>query len=488
MAVRVTGGNQPGPASDQHSVTLQLANDPASEPAPAATPRHGGLRPLLWRLHFLGGFLAAPVVLSLAVTGILFAWNPQIQTALHRDALTATAPGPDRPLSELVAAARETHPGWVVATVVPAAEGAEQTTAVTLSPPGATGAEFGPAPGAVTAYVDPASARVTGEITEEQRPGEWLRSLHSSWRLGPIAEPVTELAASWVLVSLLTGMYLWWPRTRRGLQRALRPRLHRPGRGRWRWMHSSIGMVLLVPLLALIGSGLSWTTYAGAWIDLTRAQLDSATPAVSTSVASTGGAAVQEHHAGHGTGGGAAVDVAAGIDRVAAAATRAGLAGPVAITPASDGEAWTVARQDSRWPVELTTVAVDPTTGAIVDRVSWMDYPLLAKATTLGIAFHEATLFGLANQIGLTALAIGLIVLIVAGYRMWWLRRPAGGLGAPPRLGPLLRRAPITLLIGFVLLLILLPTLGVALLLFLTLEYVVGAVRGRTRAAATQRR
>ncbi|MGH3982506.1 MAG: PepSY-associated TM helix domain-containing protein [Pseudonocardiaceae bacterium] len=466
-------------------MTLQLDNDPASEPAPAAaaTPRRGALRPLLWRLHFLGGFLAAPVVLSLAVTGILFAWNPQIESALHRDTLTATAPGPDRPLSELVAAARETHPGWAVATVVPAAEGAGQTTAVTLNPPGAPGAEFGPAPGAVTAYVDPASARVTGEITEEQRPGEWLRSLHSSWRLGPIAEPVTELAASWVLVSLLTGMYLWWPRTRRGLQRALRPGLHRPGRGRWRWMHSSIGMVLLVPLLALIGSGLSWTTYAGAWIDLARTQLDSATPAVSTIVESAGGAPVHEHHAGHDTGGGAAVDVTAGIDRVAAAATRSGLTGPVAITPASaEGEAWTVARQDSRWPVELTTMAVDPATGAIVDRVSWVDYPLLAKATTLGIAFHEAQLFGLANQIGLTALATGLIMLIVAGYRMWWLRRPAGGLGAPPRLGLLLRRAPVTLLIAFGVLLILLPTLGVAFLLFLTLEYIVRAVRDRSAA------
>ncbi|MGH3882149.1 MAG: PepSY-associated TM helix domain-containing protein [Pseudonocardiaceae bacterium] len=460
-------------------MTLALENDPPAEPQ-EAVPDRGGLRPLLWRLHFLGGFLAAPVVVSLALTGILFAWNPQIETALHRDALTATAPGLDRPLREQVAAARETHPEWTVVTVVPAAAGGKQTTAVTLSPPGAAGAEFGHAPGTVTAYVDPASARVTGQIAEQQRPGEWLRSLHSSWRLGPVAEPVTELAASWVLVSLLTGVYLWWPRTRRGLQRALRPRLHRPGRGRWRWVHSSIGMVLLVPMLALIGSGLSWTSYAGAWIDVARAQLDSATPAVSTGLGSSGSAPAHEHHAGHDAAGGPAVDAAAGIDQVATAATRAGLGGPVAITPATaGGEAWTVARQDSRWPVELTTVAVDPASGAVADRVSWADYPLLAKATTLGIAFHQAELFGLANQIGLTAMAAGLIVLVLAGYRMWWLRRPAGGLGAPPPLGPLLRRAPITVLIGFGLLLVLLPTLGVAFVVLLVLERIVRAVRGR---------
>ncbi len=71
-----------------------------------------GLRPLLWRLHFLGGFLAAPVVLSLALTGILFAWNPQIEAVLHREALTAVAAGPDRTLGEQVTAARETRPAW----------------------------------------------------------------------------------------------------------------------------------------------------------------------------------------------------------------------------------------------------------------------------------------------------------------------------------------------------------------------------------------
>lgn len=465
-------------------MTLQLDDGGAPAVPPPAPPRPG-LRPLLWRLHFLGGFLAAPVVLSLALTGILFAWNPQIEVVLHKDALTAVAAGPDRPLGEQVTAARQTRPDWSVTTVVPAADatdGGEQTTAVTLSPPGSAVGEFGPDPGSVTVYVDPASALVTGEITEARRPGEWLRSLHSSWRLGPIAEPLTELAASWVLVSLLTGVYLWWPRTRSALRRAWRPRSHRPGRGRWRWLHSSIGMVLLVPLLALIGSGLSWTTYAGAWIDGARAQFGSTTPEVSTSLGGPGASAGHDDHTGHAgsaAGDNRMIDISSDVDGVATTAAQAGLSGPVAITPpAGPGEAWTVARQDSRWPVEPTTVAIDPATGAVLDRVSWADYPLLAKATTLGIAFHQAELFGLANQIGLTALTTGLIVLILAGYRMWWLRRPAGGLGAPPPVGSLLRSAPVSVLLGLGLLLVLLPTLGVAFVLVLVLEQVMRAVRG----------
>lgn len=462
--------------------TVTVTADPDPDPAPgpgqpegAPPQRERPLRPVLWRLHFLGGFLAAPVVLSLALTGVLFAWNPQIEAVLHTDALTAVAAGQPQPLSEQVAAAGSEHPGWTLMAVTPAAEPGA-TTGVTLAPEGAGGAESEPVDGATTVYVDPASATVTGQIVETSRPSEWLRTLHSSWHLGPMAEPLTELAASWVLVSLLTGLYLWWPRGKRGWARLLRPRWRAGGRRAWRDVHTTLGVGIFVLLLGMVGTGLTWTNYAGAWLDAVRAGLSSGTPAVSTGLAaeSTG------HHVAAPQGGDAG-----GIDTVAASAARAGLSGPLEITPAGQaGSAWTVATVDDRWPVELTTVAVDPGSGQVVDRVGWADYPLLAKATTLGIDFHQATLFGLANQILLTAMAIALVGLIVAGYRMWWRRRPAGGLGAPPRVGPLLRTVPVPLLVGFAVLMVALPTLGVSFLVYLAVERVVRSVRCPARSGA----
>lgn len=458
-----------------------------------------GLRPLLWRLHFLGGFLAAPVVLSLAVTGILFAWNPQIEAALHRDALTAVADGPTRALSEQVRAAQATHPGYEVTAVVPAAPAAdegEQTTAVTLSPPDPDTDGFGQNVGVTTLYVDPGSATVTGQIVEANRPDEWIRNLHSNWRVGQESwlEPLSETAASWVLVSLLTGLYLWWPRNRRALARTFRFR--RPGRLRARSIHTTLGVGIFAALLLMVGTGLTWTTYAGAWIDLAKSQLQSDTPSVSTqlggtSAASAASAGEQHHRAGQrpdsgsGTAPVATPTPAAGIDRVAATASAAGLTGVLALEPPDKpGQAWTASVEDSRWPIDATTIAVDPNSGQALDRVGWGDYPLLAKATTLGIAFHQAELFGLANQIGLAVVAVALIVLILAGYRMWWLRRPAGGLGVPPRAGPLLRTAPVPLLLGFGALTVLLPTLGVSFLIYLAVERLTRAVRapaGATR-------
>lgn len=462
------------------------------EPSAHRAKRRAALQPLLWRLHFLSGFLAAPVVLSLALTGILYAWNPQIEAALHSQALTPVADGPARSLAEQVSAARAEHPGWDVTTVVPAA-GGQDTTAVTLNPPGAGSAGFGHVPGAETVYVDPASAAVTGAITEAQRPDEWLRTLHSSWHLGSVAEPVTELAASWLLVSLLTGLVLWWPRTRRALSRAVQFR--RPGRMRWRSVHTLLGVSLLAAMLVMVGTGLTWTNYAGSWIDVARTQLQATTPAVSTQLAAAGSTAAgptgagsegHESHAGPGqdsSARAAEIDPTADIDTVALAARDADVTGQVTLTPpGGPGQAWTVSTIDSQWPIERSSVAVDPATGQVTDRVDWSDYPLLAKATTVGIAFHQAELFGLANQIGLTLLAVALIVLIIAGYRMWWLRRPAGGLGVPPRVGPLLRTVPLPLLLGFGVLMVLLPTLGVSFLIYLAVERLTRSLRQPTEA------
>jgi uncharacterized iron-regulated membrane protein len=452
--------------------------------------RQARLRPILWRLHFLGGFLAAPIALWLAVTGILFVWNPQVNDWLFGDEMTATVrEGSDpQPLSAQLDAVMAAYPGSELISVDPAADpGSGDTTAVYMKPEGAMASGFDPAPGAFTAYVDPVSAEVTGHVDKARTPDEWLRNLHSNFRLGTRIGTLTELAASWVIVALITGLYLWWPRTRRALSRALRPDLsglRTGGRRPWRNLHSSVGVVAFVVLATIVATGLTWTEYAGRWVDVAKDALDVEAPTLDTSLqgtaAGTGGG-----HAEHGAGGtgSAAADLMV-IDRVIASAENAGLSPPLTVTPASEpGTAWTVEELDDRWPLDQTQVAVNPSSGVVVDRLEFSDQPLLDKATTIGIGFHEGSLFGLFNQFLLTVLALGVIVLLIAGYMTWWRRRPAGAFGAPPKMGSILRTVPIPLLIGFVVLMVLLPTLGVAFVAYLALERIVRVVKLRRRPA-----
>jgi uncharacterized iron-regulated membrane protein len=444
--------------------------------------RVGPLRPILWRLHFLGGFLAAPVALWLALTGIAIAWAPQIEDAVFGDESAATVDdGSPVSLESQVDAALAVYPDSRVTGVEPSS-GPGETTGVKLAPADAAPGEFGAFGGGFTAYVDPVSGDVTGRVDDDERPLEWLRGWHSNFHLGTTAGTLTELAASWVLVSLVTGLYLWWPRSKAALRRTFRVDLKGLGRGGgrrpWRNLHSTLGVVLFVALTALVVTGLTWTEYAGDWVDRAKDQLSVESPSLQTELAGADEAAAGDDGGAHHGGGGEAAPPDLGdLDRVAGVADDAGLDHPYTISPAPDGQAWRVAEADTLWPIEETTIAVDPSSGDVVDQLEFSDNATVDQLTSLGIGFHQAELFGLANQVLLTIVAVAMIGLIVSGYVTWWRRRPSGALAVPPRAGPLLRTVPIALLVGFGVLLVLLPTLGVSFVAYLVLERIVRAVR-----------
>ena len=143
------------------------------------------LRPIMWRLHFVGGFLAGPVVLSLAITGILFAWSPQIDGLRFGDAIKPSSGQVRVPLADQVRAAQAKHPDWGVHSVIPghAVPGSNDlNTAVVMDPPGGEDGFSAPAD-AVDVYVDQA----TGKVDRRGHGDEQLRHAASG--------PALQLAA-----------------------------------------------------------------------------------------------------------------------------------------------------------------------------------------------------------------------------------------------------------------------------------------------------
>ena len=55
----------------------------------------------------------------------------------------------------------------------------------------------------------------------------------------------------------------------------------------------------------------------------------------------------------------------------------------------------------------------------------------MAKLTRWGVDFHMGILLGLPNQLLLIGFGVGLCLMIVIGYRLWWIRRPAGPSASP---------------------------------------------------------
>ncbi|MDR7327765.1 MULTISPECIES: PepSY-associated TM helix domain-containing protein [Catenuloplanes] len=466
------------------SVTPEVAAPaPAAAPVPRRVNGGSALGALLLRVHFYAGLMIAPFLVVAAVTGLLFVATPTLDRLLYaQELLVDDASGATVPVSQQLAAARAAHPEGTITGV--RVKGGEWTTHVDFAVP-----ELAAAEKVHTVYVDPYTGAVTGQLTTQfgwTPPQAWLDVLHRDLHLGAAGNLYSELAASWLWVIALGGIVLWW-RRRRTVRGLLAPELSaRRGVRRTRGWHGAVGAWLLVGLLGLSATGLTWSNYAGAHFGLLIDQIRGGTPSVSTALTGAPGAAAGGHHGG-GTAPATGADPA-GIDTALTVARDNGLDGPVSIVPPADANtAWKVSQTDTQVPERLDSVAVDTTTGTVTDRVDFADWPFTAKLTNWGINAHMGLLFGAVNQIVLAALAIGLLCVIVWGYRMWWQRRPTRDgrralVGAAPARVDW-RAVPARAVVAGILAVFAvgwaLPLFGIPLAAFVVIDAIVATVRDR---------
>ncbi|GAA1536119.1 PepSY domain-containing protein [Dactylosporangium maewongense] len=478
---------------------MSVATDvspPTEEPAAAPIARTGGqpartwsVVPLLTRLHFYAGILVAPLLVIAALTGLLFVFTPQLDSIVYDKELHAARVGPGlpKPLSEQVAAAIAAHPTGTFSTVIPASAPDATTKVVFMVP------ELGEKQ--ETVYVDPYTGEIRGQLVTwwgSTPLTTWLDDFHRHLHLDDIGVLYSETAASWLWVVALGGLILWCNRQWRIRGEKRRSRVEATllydtaaakGVRRTRGMHAATGVWLVVGLLFLSATGLTWSDYAGANFKLALDSLNANRPELVTTgaTAATGGG----HHSGGGT---AAAGDPAQVDTVLHIARTNGITGPIEIgAPAEDGAAWTVVQNDNVWPVHFDKIAVDPVAGTVLHRTDYADWPFLAKLSALGIQAHMGYLFGLANQLLLAALAIGLLCVIFWGYRMWWQRRPTRGerrapVGAPPARGAWRKLRVPLLIVGILVTAAIgwaLPAFGVTLVAFLLFDAVAGLIRRR---------
>ncbi|GLY47699.1 PepSY domain-containing protein [Lentzea sp. NBRC 102530] len=458
------------------------------------TPRAGQISvvPLLRRLHFYAGVLIGPFLVVAAVTGMLYAFAPQIDDVLYDDKLWVEPAGTARPVSDQVAAAQAALPEGTV-TAVQLFDDPEATTRVVFAAPGLA-EEY-----SKTVYVDPYTAEVKGELTTwaGATPAvTWLDQFHRDLQLGAVGNLYSELAASWLWVLAVVGLVLWLQRRRTAQRRVRAVLLPEKGakgvRGSRSW-HASLGVWALVGALFLSATGLTWSNYAGENFSAVLTALNAKAPALDTALPGSAPAATSEHAQHDGSAGTSGPVDARTFDTVLAAGRGAGLDGPLELTPATaPGTAWSVAQTDQLWPVRQDKAAVDPATGTVTARADFADRPFLAQLSTLGVLAHMGLLFGLANQIALLLLAATILTLIFFGYRMWWQRRPTRAdrtapFGTAPRRGGW-QQLPLWFVIPAPLVLIALgiamPLLGISLVAFLVLDGIIGFVKSRKEVSA----
>jgi len=401
----------------------------------------------LWRWHFHAGLFCIPFVIVLALTGSIYLFKPQIDAFADRNVDSLQVTGRRASGEAQINAALASLPGSKLFVYEIPREPDDAVRVHVYSPDG-TGR---------IVYVHPESLAILKTVAHTHRFTEIVRTIHGELLAGRTGSILVELAASWAIVMLITGVYLWWPRESRGAAGVFYPRLREGRRVFWRDLHAVCGMWISAFAMFLLITALPWTTVWGAGLKEVR---DFASPPVKQDWSLSRSDEHAEHQRAASA---AAIASPLSLDEIVAHVAPLNLEPPVRVyLPNERMPYWRVRAETQNRPL-VRELELDANSGAVLSDQGFDGKPMLDRVIGVGIAAHEGQLFGIANQLLGLATALGLIAVCVSAVVMWWRRRPDGALGVPAaRVEGFTIRAPLMALIVFVA--VLLPVLGASLL------------------------
>ncbi len=417
----------------------------------------------VWRWHFIAGLLVMPFLVMMAITGGLYLFKDEITHIVYRKMIDV----PVRqalyaPASLSIRNTQKALGGAVLQFSPPQAPGLSERMIVRV-----------PSGAALTAYADPYSGRFLG-ATSYGGVMQTIRKIHSLQRFGFWASCLIEIAAGWAIILVGTGVYMWWPRGRKGGVVSVRGKPSQ--RVFWRDVHAVAGATIGVVIVFLAATGMPWSLFWGVkvqtWVG--RHQLYApAAPAYTQREemlamnAAPGPVKPSE----------AADDVAAempwtlekagvpqskppamaampgmpgmeampdmpnmpnmavmkpiGIDTALDQFHRMGLTGDFGIVLPIGPKGAYVANFRPLRVEDTRTLYLDQYTGKVLGDVRYADWYAGGKTIEWGTGVHMGREYGALNRYVMLAGCIGLVLLAVSSFTMWWKRRPKGRIGLP---------------------------------------------------------
>ena len=441
----------------------------------------------IWRWHFYAGLFCIPFVLLLSVTGAIYLFKPQVEAVL------------DKPYNHLVITGATASAEAQVLAALAAVPGTKLNAyELPESPYAAVRVLVGSKQDLTRVYVHPHTLQILKLEQEDDKFMRIIHRLHGNLLMGDKGSYIVELAASWAIVMLITGLYLWWPRNSKSMAGIVYPRFSNARLSRnssdkksrlfWRDLHAVTGFWISFFTLFLLLSGLPW---AKSWGGLLKEVRHISSGKVVQQDWTTGRTselaerqkmnmtvAGESEHADHQH----MVDKNgihkmmmpktdySPLDRMVATVHPLHLAAPVLISPPSKkSPEWMASSKAQNRPLRAD-LELDAETGAVKSRKNFADRPLLDRVIGVGVAVHEGQLFGWFNQLLGIFTALGLVLVSTSAVVLWWRRRLPGLLGAPP--GRTASYAPL-LVVVILVLGVLLPFLGMSLVMTLLLERLV---------------
>lgn len=427
----------------------------------------------LWRIHFYSGMFALPFLLLMALTGLVILYTQPIEDLIEGSIRTVEPGAAMLSFDDQAAAVELAYPDVTVWDLTPPAD-AERSSRFFVDDGSVAGLHV---------FVDP----YTGEVLGDSKPGGGIIGLSNRlhgflnnetvtiplpaaaalWDDGPLmrdyvlGDVVLEIFGVWALVLVMTGLFIWWPRSSRwshgsrGERKILGIRSGVSGRARWRDLHGLGGVVLISIMVVTLVSGMAWSAY---WGDGFASFADKVTPGepvdqpASTLAVrgdldrfgnqipwNTGEFPIPASYA---PGADGAMPAPLSLDRVVEIAAAEGMKPGFTISfPANDVDeagnpvygSFTLYNSWPRKTGEARDVFVDQFTGETLDEQSVYGYGSLAVGMDTLVSVHMGTQLGLFSRIAMTLLCVLSIWAVVSALVMFWKRRRPGTAGLPRR-------------------------------------------------------
>ncbi|MBW3595794.1 MAG: PepSY domain-containing protein [Planctomycetes bacterium] len=233
--------NQPIASTRAATSPSDLRNETPSAPSRVA------LRRAWLTVHRWLGLTVGLLFVLLGLTGSLLVFDHAIDEWLNPNLLLTEGVGPRRPLAEAVAAAEAAYRG-------------EPKQAAALSSPRVEngvwivwfqgGTEEEPVFSQV--YVDPYTAKVIGQRVWGEDLMSWIYKLHYTLHGGDFGETLVGVGGLIFMLSIGSGVYLWWPLWKNGWRAAFAVR--RGSRFNYD-LHKTLGVLSAAILLVIAFTG-----------------------------------------------------------------------------------------------------------------------------------------------------------------------------------------------------------------------------------------
>ncbi|MBH9968065.1 PepSY-associated TM helix domain-containing protein [[Bacillus] enclensis] len=427
------------------------------------------------RLHFYAAWFITPLLLTLTLSGIGFLFYPEVENMMYEHEFFGQSDAGDmQSMGAAIEEIKETYNGYSVSKISMMEE--PYNNRVTISNDQGESQYV---------FLDE-NNQIVSTLDSKSTYSNFMRTFHSSLLTEhTFVRYLVELTACWAIFLIVSGTYMTFKK--KLLQ-------NRSSKLRFQKIHAVLGLVLAIPLIIIVVTGIPWSVFTGSKIaqfaadhpDWGKTELRYNPPQSDVDEipwatrSMDQPASDHKGHAGHHSDQGASdkIEGQKPIEEIITAAGENNIPRPFSIIfPADETGVFTVSKGSNTGvtgldvdPYEETTAYFDQYSGEMIAQIDFEDYGIIGKWFTWGIPLHEGHLFGVANKILNLLVCIAFLSAITMGFMSWMKRMKSGEAKGPKRIN---KPWSIGVVVTLAVLGILMPLFGLSVLVIFIVETVI---------------